>query len=996
MIMTRHRQCIAEMQAAVAAPENADPDLLRDAVAEYAEACVEANSRLYVVGELLRKGLRSEAIQAAEQEPPVLELVAGLDFPELPQLCQLLQSWGMAPPPPLDWETAAQLNEAYAEQQPLEGLLKKHRLLALARAPLDARITVLRQIRQLDPQNATWDNDLKIYEHTRIKQMLDEAQAARKRDDRAALGNLVQEISRGGWVHPPPADLTARIDSLFQEVTAEAARRDLALIADELNAAHAAFDVFAGRMARHRWEETLPLARLPAGSPLCERAAPALDWLAEQDRQEENLHRFEFALAALEDALDHYASREELEKLYHAASRIEGYEIPPRLVSRCQQRLASFELAARRRHMLMVAAVAGVLVVIGASVAWFATHQRRLREIESAITGVAKLRSQEKYQEALDFIASLPRDVQQVGAIAAARAELEQSQEEETARLARLASLLAAAALPVHDLTTETDDAALASYEADLQRRQQAVNEAKSLAKTHSEQARVKDAAALLTAALDEVRSRRLVVREDKFRRDHQALEREFQQITTELAGSPDRLERALNELRIRVETWLGANASVRSSLTVFGQGLLKKIDAEARDVRLHRQRREAESVVTQAVGRSIEFRSALEQLARQTSADSAAALQRTVAEAPLWEGMERWNALLDEPEFQRLGQISPERAAALLAEGQRLQTQYGQLPHAEEFTQRVDYLKSVVARLGEEGETPPVERAAAAFRGVLFDADLWMFDFEGERYYAPANKVTTSGEQLVIVYYAYDNNTGATVEKKRGLFKNRIVNPRRAPQSELAQTLAPQFAKLRSGDLPWEEGFGAILQAIRDSDLDPVLKVILLSDVADAAFVGSQPMKDVYEAPLANVRRHARFCKVSPWYAPEGGDADTRMQAERVLAELPDLESLQRQVMAKLAVLHKPSALQHRWVGWLALDRHGAWRCLTPGAAPASGDLLVVHQPAGRSQALIERIGSIEQGQISWREGAEHLFQEGRPLFVQQDALKVAEGIAP
>src|SRR5690606_4239529 len=98
--------------------------------------------------------------------------------------------------------------------------------------------------------------------------------------------------------------------------------------------------------------------------------------------------------------------------------------------------------------------------------------------------------------------------------------------------------------------------------------------------------------------------------------------------------------------------------------------------------------------------------------------------------------------------------------------------------------------------------------------------------------------------------------------------------------------------------------------------------------------------MKDVYEAPLANVRRHARFCKVSPWYAPEGGDADTRMQAERVLAELPDLESLQRQVMAKLAVLHKPSALQHRWVGWLALDRHGAWRCLTPGAAPASGDL--------------------------------------------------------
>ena len=42
----------------------------------------------------------------------------------------------MTVPPPLQLDRATQLNEAYAQDQPLEHLLSRHRLLALSRAPV--------------------------------------------------------------------------------------------------------------------------------------------------------------------------------------------------------------------------------------------------------------------------------------------------------------------------------------------------------------------------------------------------------------------------------------------------------------------------------------------------------------------------------------------------------------------------------------------------------------------------------------------------------------------------------------------------------------------------------------------------------------------------------------------------------------------------------------------------------------------------------------------
>ncbi len=91
-------------------------------------------------------GPRSEAIHLAEEPPNLLDLVAALDLPDAEVWSDFCQTTGLPVPPALQMDRAAQLNDAYAAEQPLEHLLNRHRLLALSRGPVSERLEVIRQL----------------------------------------------------------------------------------------------------------------------------------------------------------------------------------------------------------------------------------------------------------------------------------------------------------------------------------------------------------------------------------------------------------------------------------------------------------------------------------------------------------------------------------------------------------------------------------------------------------------------------------------------------------------------------------------------------------------------------------------------------------------------------------------------------------------------------------------------------------------------------------
>ncbi len=201
--MTDYQRVVDEIRAFLQGTDQTLTDGLKELASLYGDACREVNQRLRRCEEYLKKGLRGEAIHYAEAEPVLLDVVAVLDFPERSDFHETLIFYALPEPPQLLLKIAKDLNQAYAEEQPLEELLPRHRRLALLRAPVLERLQVLRQIAELDQDNPLWGEDVRLFEG---------AASARNPDSdggpiqgRCRPGRRVcPRAFQGRLAHPPP------------------------------------------------------------------------------------------------------------------------------------------------------------------------------------------------------------------------------------------------------------------------------------------------------------------------------------------------------------------------------------------------------------------------------------------------------------------------------------------------------------------------------------------------------------------------------------------------------------------------------------------------------------------------------------------------------------------------------------------------------------------------------------------------------------------------
>ena len=121
-------------------------------------------------------------------------------------------------------------------------------------------------------------------------------------------------------------------------------------MAERLNTAFAAFDQEEGRRLREQWETNVATANLAEDNPIRQMAAPALAWLAEQDRREEQLRKVDAALLALQAALKADVPAAELECAYETAIHLEADTYPPALENAYQMRLAEFDAQQQRQR----------------------------------------------------------------------------------------------------------------------------------------------------------------------------------------------------------------------------------------------------------------------------------------------------------------------------------------------------------------------------------------------------------------------------------------------------------------------------------------------------------------------------------------------------------------------------------------------------------------------------------------------------------------------
>ena len=225
-----------------------------DALASaYNEACSEINQRMGRCHRLLQQGLRSEAIQLADSEPRLLDAIAALDFPERADWDTLLQVYDLPSAPKLAVDHAQFLNEAYAQEDPLQELLRTHRRLALQRAPIRSRISTMRKLAAQDSNNPIWNDDLRVFEKARFREIQIEASQAAKDHDLKRLEQLLEEADLQSWVESPPKLLTQALRKAQAQLKGQQTRTALTDLDTRLNEAFEQRDAIRGRIARREW-----------------------------------------------------------------------------------------------------------------------------------------------------------------------------------------------------------------------------------------------------------------------------------------------------------------------------------------------------------------------------------------------------------------------------------------------------------------------------------------------------------------------------------------------------------------------------------------------------------------------------------------------------------------------------------------------------------------------------------------------------------------------
>jgi hypothetical protein len=350
--MADYQRTVDELRSFLQSSDQTLTEPVKKLAAEYAEGCREVNARLRRCEEFMQRGLRSEAIHYAQAEPVLLDVVGVLDFPERDRWEEVSLLYGLPAPPKLLLETAEALNKAYAEEAPLEELLKRHRLLALSRAPLPSRLAVLRKIAALDRANPVWTQDVAEFEKRRHRDLQTFVEQAGQRGDGAALATAWEEINTAAWLAPPPAALSQLV-----------ARRMLDLLEAAIAEAGNAQNAPALLQMRDQWNDLTRFLNLPPTDPVWRRPSRAFAWLTKQERRQAAEMEYQNALARLEQALQLGRPRDEVDQLHYGVLQLER-GIPPALEQRYQEYIQSLTRAVRWKEWIVVGATFSLGVML--------------------------------------------------------------------------------------------------------------------------------------------------------------------------------------------------------------------------------------------------------------------------------------------------------------------------------------------------------------------------------------------------------------------------------------------------------------------------------------------------------------------------------------------------------------------------------------------------------------------------------------------------------
>ncbi|QGQ25815.1 hypothetical protein F1728_25465 [Gimesia benthica] len=975
--MREQQSIIEEIQSILSSDIDAEQEELEALEGRFVSAVEETNTRLRECENLLHQGLRTEALGKCEIAPNLLDIVAILDFPGREVWVDYISQFDLPAPPELQLDIAADLNEAYSEEQPLNGLMRLNRLHALARSPLKTRIGILRRLAEADQSNPIWEDDLHDFERARQNQLKDEANTAVKQLDSKQLAQLEQELLDPNWLERPPKKLISKVSATHSQLRAKEARKEMTAIEEGLTTAFSDFNLQTARSLRQRWNALVPIANLSDDDQLWELAGPALEWLDREDQQEQEERDYQTALSQLEQALDSELPKEELERHYYQAVKNDR-ALPDVLHRRLSERLEYQELAARRKGRLIISCVAMGVLLIGAGITYLIVRQIHNKELATSVAAATELlesaRETGNFKEVSNYFDQLESENQRVAEstdIKKLKAEMKLAIEAESGRQVKFQNILDdARARGVLNASWENMPAAL-----------KCLDEAKEVAITDAEYGQILE----LTRKVNEKQSGMQEEVDSRFRADLDNLKSSMADADQENLTQLQNLLKQANELNDRPR--------VSAEYAVLVPPLINSLNSMVTTTLEKQRENRALSQITDSIGDRNRYKSALEKYSHARQTARGKALQQVLEdEFTVWVGVNAWNQFIDRSTRTDFGTLSADESKAWESEARKVQEEYKSFPAAESIQPLLDMLHSVNSRISESGEKLQ-NQLNNVFNNETVANLLMIRTIDGKRYYCK-EPPRSSGSVLVVNYLE-----GFDLVKIGGVERIEKENIEYPPQSEKVNYAAPQAVFSSSAqdlmtDLDrkgWETTFIEILVLLfENTEMEPVLKLQLIESILKVASQGSLFIKQEFTSHIDLIANSNLDFTVN-WIDPENIHSNlARKKAIRVLDRMEHPKTALKSLEAYKAKWKNPVlANQYEWYGWMIEDKaEDKWVCKTKTVPDESENknLFAIYPKSETVQ--IVKVGEVHKGKVTLS-GPSSALQEGRPVFYVKDAMK-------
>ena len=963
-----YSKLIREIKAAVANPA-LPPEFLADLAQEYEEACESISHRLGKIVGLVNAGYRDEAIELAEQNPSILDGIYQLDFPERAHWLQLLANRELDQPPALPMEAAAELEAAYETQRKLQPIMKKHRLLALSQAPLQARILVLSKLAKHDPLNPLWPVDCEKLQTVRLAEIKNEFSAARSQNDAVRLAELASELKQP-WSIQIPKSLATGVAAASQNLARRNTREKMVDIAAALNSALVEYDDAAGRNLRKQWLEYNETARLASDDEVALSAAEPLAWLNELDADLASEREYRTAVQGLESAIEEEMPVAELEQKIYEVQKFER-DAPEALIHRTEQYRQTAILTQKRRTGLRVATIAATLLIAVGGAAWFLYQRAADAALSDARSQMEVLVTESSFKAGHQFYETLPEGIRSDGEILRLHQQLSDAEGAEQERQQNFEQLIAK-----FDLT----------------------------GKLGSEQTNIIKEARLL--ATNDAEKKQVVVLENRFQSEK--LERQNQR-NTDFLGKLTPMKSKLGELMDQtdsvksvpelaklardIENLMIQNKQIIDGTMGVSPALEKTATMMLRQANLRIEEMEKSSEATKSIAKLgfklsdlSEFASALTAFSKTYPTHSNAdEFARSAQELAIWEDFLAWQNLASNVKKRDLHAMSADQISLLL---QRINTMNGKLMMLDQQSSVNALLTFLDSERKLLANTEVNRKLISRLKGYFGQSKFSNLNvlIRGQTQYYLVDQVGTDKK---FKYFMNDARTLGSQQKEGDLFG---LAPHCLASKQII-TILDRTAKSKKPDytqLVFEMIDATMTPSGSTLPEDPQVQCEYLDQILLFAKNASPALRSFADRQRAKMNQKdllGRDWKVRDEKREEG----VRRQAKSFIEDFTAALKKQRNNVG--GKNETGFDLSKQW--WAAIDytrvgfvyrENGQWVIWPNQSKTIKPDTkMYVLLPGSKASATIKTIGMFDSGKLASIEPA-HL-QSGRPVYVRGSA---------